>query len=537
MPEDIFKIESPKRIKVEKLLNKVSYKYNKKYVPSLFALNFVNFIKLVNDGKGEENKTPIMHYKMLDTIIQSDKDTINMCHRGSCKTTLLGTYLFLYLAVYGALPNFGQVPYALYVADSMENGVKKMRKDLECRWENSKFLQEWIPKIKFTDNRWEFINKDGVHFVVTGHGANTGVRGTREVRTRPVLAILDDLLSDDDARSPTIISSIEDTVYGAVDFALHTQRRKIIWSGTPFNAKDPLYKAVESGAWNVNIFPACEEFPCSRDNFRASWPDRISYDYVHTQYEKALALGKIRMFNQELMLRIMSAEDRLITNSDISWYKRDLLLQNKSNFNYYITTDFATSDRQSADYSVISVWGYSAQGQWFWVDGICKKQLMNKNIDDLFRLAQIYSPMEVGIEISGQQGGFISWIKDQMIMRNVFFNLAKETNTKKEGIRPKTNKLQRFNIVVPWFKSHQIFFPKELKEEITMVECINELELVSVSGIKSKHDDFLDTISMLAELTVWKPSGAIPLVQDAKTGIWDSDDIEPEYNSLNSYIV
>jgi hypothetical protein len=35
---------------------------------------------------------------------------------------------------------------------------------------------------------------------------------------------------------------------------------------------------------------------------------------------------------------------------------------------------------------------------------------MDKNVDDLFRLSQEYKPQQVGIEVSGQQGGFIQWI-------------------------------------------------------------------------------------------------------------------------------
>lgn len=476
--------------------------------------------------------------KMLDNIQKNDKDTVNMCHRGVAKTTLLGAYLFLYIACYGDIPGFGPVPYALYVGDAVENGVKKMRLDLEFRWQNSEFLQEWVPFAKFTDIRWEFKNKDGNRFVITGHGAKTGVRGTKELGTRPVLAVLDDLLSDDDARSATVIASVEDTVYKAVDYALHPQRRKIIWSGTPFNAKDPLYKAVESGAWHVNVYPICEHWPCKKEDFRGSWEDRFTYDYVLKQYTKAVKAGKVSSFNQELMLRIMSDEDRLITDDEICWYSRYLLLRNKNSFNYYITTDFATSDKESADFSVIAVWAYNDKGHWFWVDGICKKQTMDKNIDDLFRLAQKWrvNLQQVGIEISGQQGGFIPWIQDQMMTRQVYFNLAKDKDSSKLGIRPNTNKMQRFNIVVPWFKTHQMFFPREMKETPVMQEYVNELELVSPAGMKSKHDDCLDTISMLANLTPYKPDAAVPVSKNSDTEIWEME-IEEETSSISSYIV
>jgi len=523
---------------VEEYINTIDYGSYDTYIPSDFALEFVNFIKLVNGSAGEENKTPVLHFKMLDKVRGKEKSIVNMLFRGAAKTTLLGEYLFLYLGVYGSLPDFGHIPLALYVSDSIENGVKNMRKNLEYRWENSEFLQEYIPNTRFTDVRWEFNNRDGNCFVVKGYGAKTGVRGSKEMGTRPVLAILDDLVSDEDARSATVIASIEDTVYKAVNYALHPTKSKIIWSGTPFNAKDPLYKAVESGAWEVNVYPVCETFPCTREEFNGAWDDRFTFDYVHVEYTKALKAGKIDTFNQELMLRIMSDEDRLIQDSDIMWYKRATVMQNKNLFNFYITTDYATSEKTSADFSVTSVWAYNNNGDWLWVDGVVKKQLMDKNVDDLFRLAQMYNPQQVGVEVSGQQGGFIQWIQNEMLNRNIWFTLASEGNGTKAGIRPNTNKLQRFNIVVPWFKAKKIYFPEEMKAGPEMGEFMNEIRLAAQSGFKSKHDDCLDTIAMLGSLTPWKPTQVGKLSRESGgTDIWDVevDDIEDE--GLSSYLV
>jgi phage terminase large subunit-like protein len=524
--------------KVEDYLNSINYTVDPLYVPSDFALEFVTFIKLVNGVQGEEHKTPLVHYMMLDTITLGGKRIINLCHRGIAKTTVMGEYLFLYIATYGELPGFGRVDLALYVSDSIENGVKNMRKNLEFRWDNSDFLKQYVPQTRFTDIRWEFINADGKVFIVKGYGAKTGVRGAKEMGKRPQLAVLDDLISDEDARSTTVISAVEDTVYKAVNYALHPTKNIIIWSGTPFNAKDPLYKAVESGAWAVNVFPVCEQFPCSKEEFRGSWPDRFTYEYVKEQYDTAVKSGKVETFNQELMLRIMSDEDRVILDSDIGWYKLDAVLRNKGKFNFYITTDFATSEKQKSDYSGISVWAYNNVGDWLWVDGVLKRQLMDKNIDDLFRLAQEYRAQSVGIEVSGQQGGFIQWIQEQMMARNIYFPLASEGNDNKPGIRPNTAKFIRFNTVVPWFKMRKVFFPIERKNDPIMVEAINELSLVSISGFKSKNDDFLDTVSQLAFLKPWKPSEEAPMKESGNTGgMWDIEEDDGPADRMASYIV
>lgn len=527
--------EIEKSITVEQWLDSVDYKVNPDYIPSDFALEFVNFIKLVNGNQGEANKTPVLHYKMLDQVAGPTPRVANMVHRGAAKTTVLGEYLFLYLAVYGDLPGFGPVPFAIYVSDSIDNGVKNMRKNLEYRRENSEFLMEYIPEAKFTDIHWEFTNKDGNVFIVKGYGAKTGVRGAKARGKRPVLAVLDDLVSDEDARSQTVIESIEATVYKAVDYALDPTRSKVIWSGTPFNAGDPLYKAVESGAWAVNVYPVCERFPCTREEFRGSWEDRFTYDYVLRKYNEARKAGKIDTFNQELMLRIMSDEDRLISDAEIQWYNLRQVAQNKSNFNFYFTTDFATSEKQSADFSFISVWAYNNAGHWFWVDGICARQTMDKNIDDLFRLAQKYRPQSVGIEVTGQQGGFIPWIQDEMFRRNIYFQLASENNSNKPGIRPSTDKLRRFNVVVPWFKLGMMHFPREMVNHPALKELILEIRQAAVGGFKSKHDDGLDTVSMLAVIGAWKPSEET--YEDPEDDLWGGGGAASTSSALDNYVV
>lgn len=526
-------MSGPIKQTVEQWLNATDYTDDVNYVPTQFALEFINFIKLVNGAEGEENVSPVLHYRMLDQIAGKKQDIINMIHRGAAKTTLLGEYLFLYLAVYGSIPDFGKIPLAIYVSDSIENGVKNMRKNLEYRWENSEFLQKYVPFTRFTDVRWEFRNIDGVTLVVKGYGAKTGVRGAKEMGQRPYLAVLDDLVSDEDARSATVIASIEDTVYKAIDYALHPTRRKTIWSGTPFNSKDPLYVAVESGAFYVNVYPVCNEFPCTREEFKGSWEDRFDWDYVNAQYTKALRAGKIHTFNQELMLRIMSDEDRLVQDSDIQWYSRTELIKNRHAFNYYITTDFATSAAAAADYSVIAVWAVNYRGDWFWVDGICKRQLMDKNIDDMFRLANKWKPQSVGVEVSGQQAGFVPWIQNEMMRRNIYFTLASEGNKNQPGIRPTTQKMVRFNVVLPMFKTKRMHFPQELDEDPRIVEIMTELRLASAGGFKSKHDDCIDAISQIGSLVIWTPSDEAFL--DDEMEVWD-DEVNDNH-SYSSYIV
>ena len=518
-------------------LNQVSYgELNSiHYMPSVFALTFINFIKLSNGAQGESHKTPPVHLKMLDKLASPNKYIANLCFRGAAKTSLFMEYLVLFVAMYGYLPGLGKIEGMIYVSDSMDNGVKSARKNIEFRYNNSEFLQQWIPDATFTDNYMEFTNAEGHRLGVKMFGAKTGLRGTKIFGKRPVLCILDDLVSDDDAKSKAAMLAIKDTVYKGVNHALDPTRRKVVFNGTPFNTDDILIEAVESGAWDVNVWPVCEKFPCSREEFRGAWEDRFSFDYIQEQYDMALATGKLSAFYQELMLRITSEEERLVQDDEIGWYSRSQLLQNKSSFNFYTTTDFATSAKQTADDSVISHWAYNANGDWFWVDGNCEKQTMDKTIDQLFDGVSTYKPQQVGIEITGQQGAFITWLQQEMMSRNIWFNFASSEKSGAPGIRPTADKLTRFNMVVPWFKARKIYFPLEMKNSIIVGKFLEQIRLTTKSGIKGK-DDCLDTISQLAYLKPWKPSESAPVTAH-EVEIWEEETGQGDESALSSYIV
>lgn len=508
------------------------------YVPSEFSLTFMNFIKLVNGAEGESHKTPPVHLKMLDKLSYSTSTQIaNLCFRGAAKTTLFFEYLAPFLAIFQYLPGFGQLDSMIYVSDSMDNGVKSARKNLEFRYENSEFLKEWLPEAHFTDNYIEFVNKEGKRFGIKMFGAKTGIRGTKIFGKRPKLAVLDDLVSDDDAKSKASMQAISDTVHKGINYALDPTRRKIIFNGTPFNQQDILIMAVESGAWDVNVWPVCERFPCSKEEFIGAWEDRFSYEFVMEQYENAVLNGTVEGFMQELMLRISSDEERLVQDAEIREYSRVQLLDKRSQFNFYITTDFATSDKQTSDYSVISVWAYNHNGDWFWVDGYCERATAEKPVNKLFELVSLYKPQSVGIEIAGQQRAFIKWLQSEMLTRNIWFNFASSQKSGEPGIMPVLNKLTRFNLVVPLFKAGKMYFPAEWKASKIMSHFYGQIRMATKNGLKGK-DDCLDTISMLMYMNAWKPSEPSPMMGHNGGPDWDADELAVnEASALASYIV
>ena len=502
-------------------LAKVDYTFQE-YVPSKEALQFAKFIKIINGGS-EENVTPLVHCMMLDKMINNSSRVAIMASRGLAKSSLI-EYLVLYLACFEELGSIKKPTFMMYIAADMERSAKKFRTGIEFKYANSSYLQELIPNkaIKMlasdsngresevtddnvggrtiTDLSITFINKNKTPLKINMFGVKTGIRGTKEFGVRPTIAFADDLISEGDAKSEALLTQIEDVMYQAVPYALHPSKQKIIWVGTPFNESDPLYKSIESGRWDSLVLPICEKFPCEEEHFRGAWEDRFDYKVVKQFYEDALARGNANSFYQELMMSVINEDNILIKQEHIIELDKSEFDHPISSFNYYITTDLAVSTKEAADYSVISVWAYTSNQDFILVDGFCGKVTVDEFIKSLFNFATRYKPLQVGIEVTGQQGGFIQWIEQEQYRTQIYFNIKE--------IRPTKDKYSRFLAFAPFYHRKKVKFGYEIKQNKPYYsEMISELLKVTINdGFKSKHDDIIDTHSMLQYLDLYAPS-------------------------------
>jgi predicted phage terminase large subunit-like protein len=464
------------------------------YQPSVEALKFINFIKLCNV---EENSNAPMHMILADKVMSKHSRIAVEQFRGSSKSTIAGEYVALYAGTMGKLPNFGVVNFMVGVFDSAEGGAKNFIRNITSKIDSSEFLSQQLKVKRVTQNELELVNSAGHQLNIRTYGASTNIRGVRYNNMRPELVVIDDVVTNEASKSETMMNTIEDNIYKAIIPAVNPTKNKIIFIGTPHNQKDVLYKAIQSGTWNVSKFPVCKEFPCSRAEFEGMWEDRFDYDFVKQTYEMYKANGQENAFMQEFMLVIIDEGSRLVRDEDITWYKFSDMKKGLDNLNYVITTDLATTEKKSADWSVISVWGINNNNDRILVDMISKRQTTSKSINDIFNLVGKWKPMYVGLEKDGQQKAIIEHIKSEMINRNIFFNLARDKKSNSEGLGSGgKSKVARFNAVQPLFAQGKIWFPEDiLKDEVGRL--YSEISTLTSEGFKSQHDDHADTVSQL----------------------------------------
>lgn len=541
---------------VDNALDNIDLTFNG-YVPSKDAIEFFNIIRLVL-GEDPEVDNGLMHYFLVDLVFQNIKreqypysQEINakirlnprkiavIASRMSAKSTVLTAYLPIYAAITGKIPNFGKIMFMVGFGDSQQGGAKVQANTIRDFCSDSAFCKQYFEKMRFTDEECEFIRKGNGRikdraFMYKVKGAAGGsVRGIRYRTERPAAFLFDDIIKNEsDAASPVIMKKLRSMIYADAENALGS-KGMIIAVNTPFNKADPIYSALESGIWTPICLPICEkiDLDLKKKDFVGAWPAMHTYEKTMERYEDAYYGGTLREFNQELMLRISSEEDKMIKDDMIQWYDRQKIVRALGNFTVLITTDFTASGSKKGDYSGIAVWAIGADDDKFLIDIELQKRTIQEQYDALFRMVSRYGKngrvVEVGMEIDGQQQLNMFALKQMMIEKNMWFRFAKQKGSTAEGIRSRMasgSKFERFKYMMPSFENKKMWFPESLRETADMKELLEELKYVTFAGIGSKHDDGLDLISQLGMIDYLLPSMSLDEIEDklptASSGIW-----------------
>jgi phage terminase large subunit-like protein len=310
------------------------------------------------------------------------------------------------------------------------------------------------------------------------------------------------------------------------------------------------------------VFPKAERISIDLkpEEFRGVWPDRHTYEACMRDFRRAWRAKEqgdpipMRGLMQEYYLRISNDDDRMIQDGYISWYKRQTVIDNAWNYNWYITTDFTTTAGSGSDLAGIALWAVSWSGDWFLVDLKLKKMEVEEQYRAVFDMVRstvgnVRTSVEVGVEIDGQQSLHLMALRERMTENNIYFAFARQKGAKigSEGIRSRLeggNKHWRFRLMLPMFQNHKIHFPKELKETPDMRELMEEIKYVTYSGFGSKHDDGIDLISQIGlidaryppKVVEEKPNKYSPEEISINKKIWGRDtSIDDEDTVYDSY--
>ena len=471
------------------------------------------------------------------------------------KSTIVTSFYPIYCAIKGFTPDGLKTEFHVMVAASQQGGGRVMAKAVQSMCEDSVFCNNFFESMRFTETESEFIRKGDTKaknrvFLARYIGIGGGIRGIRSNigAERPDHIIFDDvILNSDAAYSTTIMDSLRAKINAdAVNALKGGGRGKIFSVATPFHLLDPVIETLTGGAYTPVAIPICNKIyeGMSEDEYVGAWPSMHPYHAVMEQYESAIASNATREFNQERMLRISSDEDRMIQDDMIEWIDRKLLIKELPSYNLYITTDFTTTSEAKSDFSALGVWAVNSNQDYFLVDLCVRRQGIGEQYDELFRMVRQWSnkgaPLEVGIEVDGQQKAHLYALKEEMNKRNTHFTFGRQKGAKygSQGILSKStggNKHGRFRMMLPQFQNAKIHFAEELRNTPDMQEALTQLKYTTWDNFGG-HDDFPDIVSQLGMMEILFPMASIFEESNSRgRDMWDTITDDDDYSAYGSY--
>ncbi|MCF7843868.1 hypothetical protein K9M47_03145 [Candidatus Gracilibacteria bacterium] len=321
-----------------------------------------------------------------------------------------------------------------------------------------------------------FVCENGVR--VEAHSTQESVRGRLHLNQRPDCLILDDIetnkTKDSEAYTKQVREHITEAMAGLAPNGF------LLYLGNYITEYGNINFLIDRAKTDKGI--RVRNIPVILENGKPAWESK----YALTD-EEANKTGKVSIedkqrqlgslvFSYEMMnkpIDEMSAEFKReyaqpITEHEVS----------QKETNCYITIDSAVSEKESADFTGVTINRVDRGNKWY--IKTYKLKVNSKDlIDHLFFVYKTYSPQFIGIEETTFTMAIQPFLEDEMRKRNIFISI---TPVKHRGIQ----KELRIRGLIPRWESKSIFLVGD------NFDLLDEMRVFP----NGQHDDVIDSLSM-----------------------------------------
>lgn len=338
--------------------------------------------------------------------------------------------------------------------------------------------------------------EDGHTFRVMAKGSEQKMRGLLWSGKRPDMMVLDDMESDEQVMNKERRDKFRRWFYGALIPAL-SENGIIRYVGTilhqdsmleqlmpkeggPYTVMTPLkmYQTKYAGFWHSVKYRAHSE-----DFSEILWPDRWSKDKLKQVKDEYVQRGLSDKYSQEFLNVPIDETTAFFKRHDFVSRTPD---DKKKLLNYYITGDFAISERDRADYTVFMVGGMDEAGILHITNVIRARMDGQEIVQTMMGLQKVYNPIAFGIEEMQVSKALGPYLNRAMIEQNTFINL--------HMMKPhKTDKITRAQSIRARMRAGGVHFDKT-------ADWYQTLEDEAITFPRARHDDQVDALSYLGLL-------------------------------------
>ncbi len=427
-----------------------------------------------------DNPRPIpdFHMEMWELCCSNNSKVAIAAPRRHAKSTAI-THAFILTAVLGKVKSFVLLvsstetqasEFLMSIKSELENN-QKLRKDFNIK----SFLKE-------TETNFICQMNDGHKFRILAKGSGQKVRGIKWGHLRPDLIVCDDLEEDEQVMSPERRDKFRKWVMNAlVTCGSDTCSIRVV--GTILHLDSMLNRLIENKQWK-HLFYEAED----GDFKNLLWPEKFSEEILREIQQDYIEDGNPEGYSQEYRNQPVDITRAYFKSDYFYDFERDSDgVWIKPNLEYFAAADFAISEKERADFTVIIVGGVDPDGVLHIVDvNRFKTEDGGMIIDELIDTQKHYKPSLFTFETAQIDKAIGSFLDKAMLERGVFLSIDKVTPTQSKTMRARS--------IQAMHRSGAIRYDKKS----SWYDAFNsELMMVADSGPRGRHDDQFDAFAYL----------------------------------------
>ena len=427
-----------------------------------------------------DNPKPIpdFHREMWGLFCSDTPKVAAAAPRGHAKSTAI-THAFILAQLL-----FREKEFCLLVSDT-EGQAAEFLGDIKAELEGNDALKETFgvkTLIKSTETNIICLLEGGHKFRIQAKGSEQKVRGIKWRGKRPDLIVCDDLENDEIVMNPERREKFRRWFMNAlVPCGSDTCVIRVV--GTILHMDSMLMRLLEDETWR-HLFYEAED-----GNFQnILWPEQFSEARLRSIYAAYKAQNDTEGYAQEYRNQPVAVENAFFNRDYFFDVPRTEKGEKKlPNLEYYAAADFAISEKEKADYTVIIVGGMCPDGKLHIVDLRRGRWDAVSIIEELMSAQKMWNPNIFTFETEKIDKAIGPFLEREMLRKGVYLNIHRMTPMR-------SSKTARARSIQAMHKAGAVLYDKE-SSWYPMFE--SELLMVSESGPRGKHDDMFDAFAYL----------------------------------------
>lgn len=442
------------------------------------------------------SQIPKFHEEMWELCTSDAKFVAIAAPRGHAKSTSISLSYVL------ANVLFRNRRFVLLVSDTEAQAAMFLGQIIQELQENQDIIELFDIKqtpegiVKFEkDSATDIIVSfnDGTKFRIIAKGSEQKLRGMLWDGARPDLIVCDDIENDEVVMNKERREKFKRWVYGAL-LPCRSQNGIFRIVGTILHMdsfleglmpkesdKNTVHEELKTYSLRKATQWKSVKYKAHNQDFsQILWSERRTGEEFKLIRQDYIDRGLADVYSQEYL--------NIPTDESNTFFKRNDFLplreeDKKKKLNYYIAGDFAISEKERADYTVLVIGGMDEDGILHIKNVIRDRMDGLQIVDTMLALQRVYNPMAFGIEDTQITKSLGPFLNRAMIEQNVFINVL--------PLKPhRADKQTRARSIQARMRAGAVKFDKQS-------EWYQTLEDELMRFPRDKHDDQVDAIAYL----------------------------------------